>query len=85
MAVVEMAASSGTSKVYGSAMTIAPAAFIRSKSALTSVDSMFQIIRPGWGFLPWTSECGPTVTKPEPIFQAVYPPSPKAGSPRTRV
>ena len=37
------------SKLYGSAMTIAPAAFIRSKSPATSLDSMFQMSRPGRG------------------------------------
>jgi len=36
---------------------------------------MFQMILPGWAFLPLTWSCGPTVTAPDPMSQPVYPPS----------
>ncbi len=52
-------------------MTMAPAALNRSNSACTSLVTMFQMIRPGWAFLPETSECGPTVILPDPIIQPV--------------
>ena len=60
---------SARSSCTARATTIAPAAFIRSKSALTSSLSMFQSSRPGSVFLPWTSVCGPTETLPLPICQ----------------
>ncbi len=57
--------------VYGSRITMAPAAWNRAKSAATFVLSMFQMIRPGLGLAPFTSSCGPTVTNPSPICQPV--------------
>ena len=46
---------------------------------------MFQMMRPGAAFEPWTSLCGATVTEPEPICQPVYPPSVQPGVPNRRV
>ena len=80
----DISGASGASPVsgaYGSWMTLAPAAFRRTKSPFTSAVSMFQMIRPGLAVLLLTSLCWETVNPPVPTCHQVYPPSLPDGVP----